>query len=107
MASVTHIGSEAAFDKLISGATPVLVDFWASWCGPCRMIAPFLDELAAQYAGKIIIAKVDVDDQGDLAQRFHVSSIPALFLFKKGNVVDTAIGARPKAALEDMIKKVL
>ena len=107
MGKTVHVGSAAAFDKLINGSVPVLVDFWASWCGPCRMIAPILDELAAQYAGKIVVAKVDVDEQGELAERFHVSSIPALFLFKQGVVKDKAVGARPKAALEDMISKVL
>ena len=105
--NVIHIGSEEAFDQLIAGDTPVLVDFWATWCGPCRMIAPIVEEIANAYAGKAIVAKVDVDEQGELAQRYRVMNIPTLMLFKQGQLVDKAIGARPKAALEQMLNKVL
>ena len=105
--NVIHIGSEEAFDKLIAGDVPVLVDFWATWCGPCRMIAPIVEEIAAQYDGKAIVAKVDVDEQGELARRFRVMNIPTLMLFKQGQLVDKAIGARPKAALEQMLNKAL
>ena len=105
--NVIHIGSEETFDKLIAGDVPVLVDFWATWCGPCRMVAPILDELADQFGEKLIVAKVDVDEQGELAQRFRVMNIPTLMLFKQGQLVDKAIGARPKAALEQMLNKVL
>ena len=105
--NVIHIGSEEAFDKLIAGDVPVLVDFWATWCGPCRMVAPSLDELANQFGDKLIVAKVDVDEQGELAQRFRVMNIPTLMLFKHGEIVDKAIGARPKAALEQMVNKAL
>ena len=105
--NIIHIGSEEAFDKIISGSAPVLVDFWATWCGPCRMIAPILEELADQYAGKVVVAKVDVDEMGELAQRFRVMNIPTLLLFKEGQIMDKAIGARPKAALEQMLNKAL
>ncbi len=105
--NVIHIGSEEAFDKLITGDVPVLVDFWATWCGPCRMIAPILEEIANQFADKVIVAKVDVDEQGELAQRFRIMNIPTLLLFKEGQMVDKAIGARPKAALEQMLNKAL
>ncbi len=105
--NVIHIGSEEAFEKLIAADTPVLVDFWATWCGPCRMIAPIVEELADQYAGKAVVAKVDVDDMGELAQRYRIMNIPTLLLFKKGEIVDKAIGARPKAALEQMLSKAL
>ena len=105
--NVIHIGSEEAFNKLMAGDAPVLVDFWATWCGPCRMVAPILDELANQFGDKLIVAKVDVDEQGELAQRFRVMNIPTLMLFKQGQLVDKAIGARPKAALEQMLNKVL
>ena len=105
--NVIHIGSEEAFDKLITGDVPVLVDFWATWCGPCRMIAPILEEIASQYADRVIVAKVDVDEQGGLAQRFRIMNIPTLLLFKQGQLVDKAIGARPKAALEQMLNKAL
>ena len=105
--NVIHIGSEEAFDQLIAGDTPVLVDFWATWCGPCRMIAPIVEEIANEYAGKVVVAKVDVDEMGELAQRYRIMNIPTLMLFKQGQLVDKAIGARPKAALEQMLNKVL
>ena len=105
--NVIHIGSEEAFDKLMTGDTPVLVDFWATWCGPCRMIAPIVEEIANEYAGKVVVAKVDVDEMGELAQRYRIMNIPTLMLFKQGQLVDKAIGARPKAALEQMLNKAL
>ena len=105
--NVIHIGSEEIFDKLISGDVPVLVDFWATWCGPCRMIAPILQEIADQYGDKVIVGKVDVDEMGELAQRYRIMNIPTLMLFKQGQLVDKAIGARPKAALEQMLSKAL
>ena len=105
--NVIHIGSEEAFDKLMAGDTPVLVDFWATWCGPCRMIAPIVEEIANEYAGKVVVAKVDVDEMGELAQRYRIMNIPTLMLFKQGQLVDKAIGARPKAALEQMLNKAL
>ena len=105
--NVIHIGSEAAFDKLIAGDAPVLVDFWATWCGPCRMIAPIVEEIADEYAGKVVVAKVDVDEQGELAQRYRIMNIPTLMLFRQGQLMDKTIGARPKAALEQMLNKAL
>ena len=105
--NVIHIGSEEAFDRLIAGETPVLVDFWATWCGPCRMIAPIVEEIADQFAGKAVVAKVDVDEMGELAQRYRIMNIPTLMLFKQGQLVDKAIGARPKASLEQMLNKAL
>ena len=105
--NIIHIGSEEAFDKLITGDVPVLVDFWATWCGPCRMIAPIVEEIADEYAGKVVVAKVDVDEQGELAQRYRIMNIPTLMLFRQGQLVDKAIGARPKAALEQMLNRAL
>ena len=105
--NVVHIGSEEAFDTLIGGDIPVLVDFWATWCGPCRMVAPIVGEIADQYAGKAVVAKVDVDELGELAQRYHVMNIPTLMVFKQGQLIDKAIGARPKAVLEQMLGKAL
>ena len=105
--NVIHIGSEEAFDKLITGDVPVLVDFWATWCGPCRMIAPIVEEIANEYAGKVVVAKVDVDEMGELAQRYRIMNIPTLMLFKQGQLVDKTIGARPKVALEQMLNKAL
>jgi len=87
------------------GDRPVLVDFWAPWCPPCRMIAPVLEALATDYAGKVTIAKLNVDDNPRTASTFNVSSIPTLILFKGGKAVDVIIGAQPRAAIEGLLKK--
>ena len=104
--SIFHVTNEN-FEELKRADRPVLLDFFATWCGPCRMIAPILEEIANQFADKVIVAKVDVDEQGELAQRFRIMNIPTLMLFKQGQLVDKAIGARPKAALEQMLNKAL
>ena len=104
---MAKIATNTTFAELLQDEKLVIVDFWATWCGPCRMIAPILQELADQYGDKIIVAKVDVDEQGELAQRYRIMSIPTLMLFKQGQLVDNAIGARPKAALEQMLNKAL
>ena len=93
--------------EVLDSQTPVLVDFWATWCAPCRAIAPSLEELATQYKGKLKIAKVDVDENQQIAQQFGIRSIPTLLMFKGGKVVEQLVGAAPKAKLEDSIKKVL
>jgi thioredoxin 1 len=104
---VMHVG-DADFDAaVLQSSEPVLVDFWAEWCGPCKMIAPALDELAEAYAGKVKIAKLNVDHNRATAMKFHVRSIPMLLLFKDGQVQATQIGAVGKAQLSQMIDKAL
>ncbi|MCB1056023.1 MAG: thioredoxin [Acidobacteria bacterium] len=91
--------------KVLGSDQPVLVDFWAAWCGPCRMVAPTLDQLADEMDGSVRIAKVNVDDNQDLAVRFGVQSIPSFLLFKNGQMVDRMMGAMPKAAFEQFLQR--
>ena len=99
-----HFTSET-FEQAVAGDKPVLVDFWATWCGPCRMIAPVIEEIAADFEGKAIVGKVDVDEEPGLAQRFGIMSIPTLIVMKGGKVVEQAVGARGKADVAAMINR--
>ena len=91
--------------EVLNSATPVLVDFWAVWCGPCRLIAPIVEELSHQYEGKLKVSKVDVDQEQSLAMQYGIMSIPTLLLFKNGQVVEQIVGALPKGAIEQRITK--
>jgi thioredoxin 1 len=92
--------TEQSFDtEVVQSSVPVLVDFWAAWCGPCRAIAPTVEELASEYAGKLKVVKVDVDENPDVSGKYGVQSIPTLLVFKNGEVVERLIGAYPKNML--------
>ena len=97
--SVTLALTERNFSEIVAATPLLLVDFWAPWCGPCRAVAPVLEDLARTEAGRLVVAKVNVDEQPTLAQRYQVQAIPTLLLFKDGRVVDTMVGAPPKAEL--------
>ena len=100
-----HQVTDQDFDAVVQGGKPVLVDFWAPWCGPCRIIGPIVEELAPSYQGRAVIAKMNVDDNPMVAQRLGVTSIPTLIMFKNGKLVDRAVGAMPKGELQKFIDR--
>ena len=93
--------------EVLHSATPVMVDFYADWCGPCRMMAPVVEELGQEYAGRVKIGKVNVDDDPDIAEKYSVMSIPTFLIFKDGKPVETAIGSVPKSTLQEKLERAL
>ena len=101
---VTVVTNDTFQTEVLASDKPVLVDFWATWCGPCKMVAPVVDEIASENPD-VKVCKIDVDDEGALAQQFGIMSIPSLLVFKNGEVVERTVGVQPKAAIEAMVKK--
>ena len=99
--------TDSNFEEVLNTDKPVLVDFWAEWCGPCRMITPIVKEMAFEYDGKAVIGKVDVDNNPTVAAKFGIRSIPTLLIFKHGDIVDKQIGAVPKSILSEKLNKQL
>ena len=101
---MAHVVTDANFAETLNTDKPVLVDFWATWCGPCKMLAPVLEDIAAEYEGKIKVGKINVDEEPDLAVKYHVMSIPMLLLFKDGERVKQTIGYKTKEQLVEFLK---
>ncbi len=100
--------SDAEFeDVVLNGELPVIVDFWAPWCGPCRMVAPLLDKIAAEYAGRVVIAKVNTDENAEWAGRFGIQGIPTMLLFHNGELVGEQVGAVPEPYLRELVDHLL
>jgi thioredoxin 1 len=104
---VIHLEDATFENEVLKSDTPVLVDFWATWCGPCKAIAPALEELAKEFKGKVKVAKLDIDLHQQVPQKYGIRSIPTLLVFKDGHVVDTIVGAVPKSKLVDAVKKAM
>lgn len=103
MAEIT-ITKENFNDEVLNCEKPVLVDFWATWCGPCRMIAPVIEEIATELDGQVKVGKVNVDEQPEIAIKYGIASIPTIMVFKNGEAVETAVGFRPKEQIMEMLK---
>jgi thioredoxin 1 len=97
--------TDANFDQTINSKVPVLVDFWAEWCGPCRMVAPSVEQLAQEFAGRAVVGKLNVDHNPATARRYNIMSIPALYIFKEGKVIDQIVGAQPLPVLRQRLAR--
>ncbi len=104
---MAKIATNTSFDEFLASEKLVIVDFWATWCGPCRMLSPLLDEVEEEMADKIEVVKVNVDDADEVAMRYRIMSIPTLLFFKNGELVDRLVGAVPKQEIEDKLKSLL
>lgn len=107
MGAIPFVTDDAAYDEAINGEVPVLVDFTASWCGPCKQLAPILDEISEQYAGKLSIVKVDVDEAQSIAGRYTIQGVPTMMLFEQGELLATMVGAKPKRDLVAALERLL
>jgi len=107
MTDLLHVSDSDFEEEIIKADIPAMVDFWAEWCGPCKMVGPVVESLAKEYRGKVKIAKMDVDENRETPAKFGIRSIPTLILFKEGKVAHTIIGAVPKGDIEEELKKLL
>ena len=107
MADITELSSSNFEREVLQSSQPVLVDFWAPWCGPCRMIGPVVEELAGENADSLKVAKINIDDAQDIAATYGVSSIPTLMIFKNGDVIDRFVGVQPKSRLQEAVDQAL
>ena len=105
MSNVAAVTTNNFENEVLKSNSPVLVDFWAAWCGPCRMVAPVIDQLAEQYTGKVKVVKLNVDENPEIAEKYQILSIPTVYLFKNGSKAEELVGARPKQSFEEMINK--
>ncbi len=104
---ITNVTDASFENDVLKSAQPVLIDFWATWCGPCRAIAPVVEQLANDYAGKVKVVKVNIDENPKTPTQYDVRSIPTLLMFKQGKVVGQIVGAVPKPKIEELVKKAL
>lgn len=107
MSTALDVTTETFDSDVLQATTPVLVDFWASWCGPCKMLGPIVDEIAGDFAGKVKVVKVNVDEHRPIAAKFGIQGIPTLMIFKSGNMVERLVGVQPKAVIAGKLNDVL